>query len=77
MLKFLSVVTVLIVTASSTGAIAQHSGSDAEQKACSRDVTRFCRPLLDQGDFAILACLQQNRVKLTAACKQVLVNHGQ
>jgi hypothetical protein len=63
----------------STGAIAQQqrSGTPDEQAACSRDVQRFCRPVIDQGDFTILACLQQHRPKLTAACNQVLKNHGQ
>jgi hypothetical protein len=55
----------------------QRSGTPEEQKACSRDVQRFCRPLMDQGDFTILACLQQNRPKLTVACNMVLKNHGQ
>ena len=62
----------------STGAIAQQqqrSGTPEEQKACSRDVQRFCRPVIDQGDFTILACLQQNRPKLTPACDQVLKDH--
>ena len=63
----------------STGAIAQQqrSGTPEEQAACSRDVQRYCRPVIDQGDFTILACLQQHRPKLTAACDQVLKNHGQ
>ncbi len=63
----------------STGAIAQQqrSGTPEEQKACARDVQRHCRAVIDQGDFTILACLQQNRPKLTAACDQVLKNHGQ
>jgi hypothetical protein len=62
----------------STGAIAQQrSGTPDEQKACARDVQRFCRPVIDQGDFTILACLQQHRPKLTQACDQVLKNHGQ
>jgi hypothetical protein len=62
----------------STGAIAQQrSGTPEEQKACARDVQRFCRPVIDQGDFTILACLQQNRPKLTQSCDQVLKNHGQ
>jgi hypothetical protein len=69
----------LILLSVSTGAIAQQqrSGTPDEQKACSRDVQRFCRPLIDQGDFTILACLQQHRPKLTKACDQVLRNHGQ
>ena len=69
----------LLSVSFSTGAIAQQprGGTPAEQKACSRDVSRFCRPLMDQGDFVILACLQQNRPKLTIACDQVLKSHGQ
>lgn len=64
----------------STGAIAQQqqrSGTAEEQKACSRDVQRFCRPLMDQSDLIILGCLQENRPKLTSACDQVLKTHGQ
>jgi hypothetical protein len=62
------------------GAVAQQqqrSGTPEEQRACSRDVQRFCRPVIDQGDFTILACLQQNRPKLSQACGQVLKEHGQ
>jgi hypothetical protein len=77
MRKLFFALTLLSVSVS-TGAVAQQrSGTPDEQKACSRDVSRFCRTLMDQGDFVILACLQQNRVKLTAACRQVLTNHGQ
>jgi hypothetical protein len=54
-----------------------HSGSEQEQQACSRDVQRFCRKLMDQGDFTILACLKENRPKLSPACRDVLVSHGQ
>ena len=60
----------------STGALA-HSGTEQEEKACTRDVQRFCRKLMDHGDFTILACLKDNRQKLTVSCRQVLVNHGQ
>jgi hypothetical protein len=56
---------------------AQRSGTAEEQKACNRDVQRHCRPVIDQGDFTILACLQQNRAKLSAECAQVLKNHNQ
>jgi hypothetical protein len=55
----------------------QRSGTPDEQKACARDVQRYCRPVIDQGDFTILACLQQHRPKITRACDQVLKNHGQ
>ena len=71
---------ILLSLTVSTAAIAQQqqrSGTPEEQKACSRDVQRFCRPVIDQGDLVILSCLQQNRAKLTKACNQVLVSHGQ
>jgi hypothetical protein len=69
---------VLLSVSISTGALAQQrSGTAEEQAACSRDVQRYCRPVIDQGDFTILACLQQHRPKLTKACDMVLKNHGQ
>ena len=76
MLKVYLALTLLLVIAP-TGVIAQHGGTDKEQQACTRDVQRFCRKLMDQGDFAVLACLKQNRVRLFPACRYVLVSHGQ
>ena len=79
MRKF-SLALILLSLSVSTGAIAQQqqrSGTPAEQKACAHDVQKFCRPLMDQGDLVILACLQQNRPKLTGAFNQVLTSHGQ
>jgi hypothetical protein len=76
--KFLLAFTLLSLSLS-TGAIADQtrSGTPEEQAACSRDVQRYCRPVINQGDFTILACLQQNRPKISKACDQVLKNHGQ
>lgn len=79
MRKILVALTLLFVPLA-TGAYAQQqqrSGTPEEQAACSRDVSRHCRALMDQGDFAILACLKENRPKISRACNQVLVNHGQ
>jgi hypothetical protein len=80
MRKLFLVLSVLSVSAS-TGALAQQqpprSGTEAEQKACTRDVQRFCRTLMDQGDLTILSCLKENRPKLTKACADVLISHGQ
>jgi hypothetical protein len=78
MRKALLALFLLSTTVSSNAfAQAQRSGTPDEQKACARDVQRHCRPVIDQGDFTILACLQQNRPKISAACNQVLKNHGQ
>jgi hypothetical protein len=73
--KFLVALFLLSVPIS-TNALA-HGGTDQEEKACMRDVQRFCRKLMDQGDFTILACLKENRSKLSPACRYVLVSHGQ
>ena len=78
MRKFLLALTLLSIPVSSDAfAQQQRSGTAEEQKACTRDVQKFCRPVIDQGDFTILACLQQNRPKISTACNQVLKNHGQ
>jgi len=78
MRKFLLALTLLSISVSS-GAFAQQSrsGTPEEQKACNRDVQKFCRPVIDQGDFTILACLKEHRSKISAACDQVLKNNGQ
>ena len=61
----------LIVVA--TGAFAQ---SAHEHDACSRDVTRFCRAQMNDGDQVVLSCLQQNRARISKACQQTLASHG-
>ncbi|WP_025033123.1 cysteine rich repeat-containing protein [Bradyrhizobium sp. DOA9] len=61
----------LIMCAS--GASAQQPGQDA----CARDVTRFCRAVMNNGDGAVLACLKQHRTRLSKACDKVLTDHGQ
>jgi hypothetical protein len=79
MRKFFLALTLLSLSVPG-GAIAQQqqrSGTPEEQRACNRDVQRFCRPVIDQGDFTILACLQQSRPRLSTACAQVLKEHGQ
>jgi hypothetical protein len=61
----------LIVMASA--ASAQQQGHDA----CARDVARHCRAVMNDGDQVVLACLKQNRARLSRACEKVLTEHGQ
>jgi cysteine rich repeat protein len=78
MRKSLLALTLLSISLSSNAAFAQQrSGTAEEQKACTRDVQKFCRSVIDQGDFTILACLKENRSKISPACDQVLKNNGQ
>jgi hypothetical protein len=59
-----------------TPAVAQgHMGTPQEQKACSRDASRFCRKDLGN-DMAVQGCLQANRAKLSRSCSKVFSSHG-
>ncbi|MDF0517228.1 cysteine rich repeat-containing protein [Bradyrhizobium yuanmingense] len=57
------------------------SAASAQQQpghdACARDVSRFCRAVMNNGDGAVLACLKQNRTRLSKGCDKVLTDHGQ
>jgi hypothetical protein len=55
------------------------SGLHAQQghDACARDVSRFCRARMNDGDQIVLACLKQHRARLSKACDKVLTDHGQ
>ena len=77
MRKLLVALTLLSASLSTAAFAQQGRGTDAEQKACARDVQKLCRPVIDQGDFTILACLKENRAKISQACDQVLKNHNQ
>jgi hypothetical protein len=78
MLKSLFVTAVIFASISTSAfAQAQRSGTPEEQKACSKDVSRYCREVMNEGDLIILSCLQQNRPKISPACNKVLLDHGQ
>jgi hypothetical protein len=71
---------VLIVSLVLTGFWVSAASAQQQQQghdACARDVTRHCRAVMNNGDNAVLACLQQNRARISKACNQVLVDHGQ
>jgi hypothetical protein len=70
MARFFFVVPFLLMA---SGASAQQQGHDA----CARDVSRFCRAQMNDGDQIVLACLKQNRARLSKACQQTLASHGQ
>jgi len=77
MRKFFLALTLLSLSLATEAFAQQGRGTADEQKACTRDVQRLCRSVIDQGDFTVLACLKENRAKISAACDQVLKTHGQ
>ena len=68
MIRFLFVIAIAVLAASPASA----QGQDA----CARDASRFCRAHLNDGDQVVLACLKQNRARLSKACQQTLASHG-
>ena len=69
--KFFFVIPLVLMATSASAQ--QRVGQDA----CSRDVQRFCRAQIQDGDQIILACLKQNRARISKACQQMLASHGQ
>jgi hypothetical protein len=57
--------------------MASAASAQQGQDACARDVSRFCRAHMQDGDQVVLACLKQNRARISKACQQVLTSHGQ
>jgi hypothetical protein len=81
-MRLISVCIALTLTATAAlAADGRQPGTDKERDACHPDVMRYCRSLVKDDDnsdvFAILNCLQSNRPKISAACRQVLASHGQ
>lgn len=37
---------------------------------CTRDALKFCRPVIEQGRFAIIECMKANRANLQAKCQR-------
>jgi hypothetical protein len=72
MTRFLFIIP-LVLMASAAFAQEQKQGHDA----CARDVSRFCRAQINDGDSVVLACLKQHRDRLSRACAKILAEHGQ
>jgi hypothetical protein len=56
------------------------TGTEKERDACHPDVVKYCQTQLQVNPndvLGILGCLQQNRPKISGACREVLASHGQ
>ncbi len=71
MTRFLCLISLLLIA---SGASAQ---TPREHDACTRDAARFCRHVLNDGDQAVLSCLQQHRHRISRGCERVMATHGQ
>jgi hypothetical protein len=68
-MKRLLIIPFLLLTSAASAQTDTHS-------ACARDVSRFCRAKMNDGDMVVLACLQENRAKLGKPCLKVLTDNG-
>ncbi len=57
--------------------IASAASAQQGRDACARDVSRFCRARMQEGDMVVLACLKTNRARISKACQAELASHGQ
>ena len=71
MTRFLCLMCFVLLT---FGARAQTA---SEHEACAHDAARFCRPVMGDGDQAVLSCLQHHRHRISHACERVMAMHGQ
>lgn len=65
---------VLIATGSSAFAQDAQRGTSQQQQACSKDVSRHCRALMNESDAVIAGCLRENRAKLSKTCLKALAD---
>jgi hypothetical protein len=60
-----------------SGTAFAQSGTPEDHAACRASVKRYCAQAIQGGDMSVLACLQQNRPRISKACRQVLIKYGQ
>ncbi|KRR28722.1 MULTISPECIES: hypothetical protein [Bradyrhizobium] len=73
MTKILFVIPLILMASSVSAQTQKREGHDE----CARDVSRYCRAQMQDGDQVILACLKQNRSRISKACQRKLASVGQ
>ncbi len=67
----------LLLLTTSPVLLASPASAQQGHDACARDVSRFCRAVMNADDMTVLACLKQHRTRLSKACDKVLTDNGQ
>ena len=75
-MHFVRVLIISAVALAAGSAFAQQDRVQGES-ACGRDSSRLCKKVINDGDFAVLGCLKENRAKLRPVCVKFLQEHGQ
>jgi hypothetical protein len=80
MRRFGLLVPVVSLVALASVGLASTASAQVQQRehdACSRDVVRNCRAVMNDGDQAVLACLKEHRARISKGCDKILTDHGQ
>jgi len=76
-LSFMTLLSALLMSQAMPSGEAFAQGRQQEENACGRDATRLCKPVINDGDMAILACLRMHRDRLRPVCTRFLQEKGQ
>jgi len=59
------------------GAGAGYTGRQTGEDVCRGDAVRLCKPVLGQGNMAVLGCFRQRARSLSRGCRALLQSYGQ
>jgi hypothetical protein len=76
MIRFAATLSLLPLLAMPAVASAQ-TAAEKHHSECARDVARYCRAKMNDGDMVVLACLKEHRAKLSKRCARTLAEHGE
>jgi hypothetical protein len=77
MARFVPLLSLVVFASFVLAATASAQVTQREHDACTRDVVRHCRAVMNDGDQAVLACLKEHRSRISRGCNKILVDHGQ
>jgi hypothetical protein len=67
---------IMVASVASPGvSVAQPAGPGPTARVCSSDIQKFCRGLR-HGTAEVRSCLEDNRVRVSRACRQALDTTG-
>ncbi|GEC14850.1 hypothetical protein [Nitrobacter winogradskyi] len=59
------------------GVASAQTATEKSNSGCARDVAKYCRAQMNDGDMVVLSCLRAHRAKLSKKCARTLAVHGQ
>ena len=76
MIRFAVILSLLPLLAVTAAASAQ-TAAEKRNSGCARDVAKYCRAKMNDGDMVVLTCLKEHRAKVSKKCAGTLGERGQ